>query len=306
MTTGINQILKKKKWTGSDLGRLALANTAVTYARAVENDNVKEDFVVSKDKIGEMLDTLKDPEEIKIYNGYLSINNWIGRVYPLAMGQMLQASHCLYKMLVYMRNIVVTEQLYKYIKELPFALSESALSENILSGVKKELEELYPIDQYEKGANEYKENVEEVENSRDLLFKSAYYVQGFDKIIELIASIYKVEEIKLFNISLLGLKRDITHFNNNVFKFYNKISKSQYINKEDRIKKLKVIQDVFYPINTKKLELPKKAITQAKRVIKDFNCFRDRKLNPATLLCFYDPKAVKDEPINWEKVSEGV
>ena len=200
MTTGINQILKKKKWTGSDLGRLALANTAVTYARAVENDNVKEDFVVSKDKIGEMLDTLKDPEEIKIYNGYLSINNWIGRVYPLAMGQMLQASHCLYKMLVYMRNIVVTEQLYKYIKELPFALSESALSENILSGVKKELEELYPIDQYEKGANEYKENVEEVENSRDLLFKSAYYVQGFDKIIELIASIYKVEEIKLFNI----------------------------------------------------------------------------------------------------------
>lgn len=145
---------------------------------------------------------------------------------------------------------------------------------------------------------EYGTKVDMLEESRKLLFQSLYFIEGFNKGLDIIAAIYKVEEVKLFKIELEPLLSKIEALNNLIYMLYQKIANTDYEDKELQAKKLEVLKDVLYPVNLKKIRIPKAKLQQAKQIMKDFKCFTDDNEDPYFTLCFYDPDAVEedDEP----------
>lgn len=150
------------------------------------------------------------------------------------------------------------------------------------------LEVYFPEDE------DYGDNVDRIEESRQLLLQSMYFIEGFNKGLDMIAAMYKVEEVKLFQISLEELTSRIESLNNLIYMLYKRIKNTDYEDKKLQAKKLEVLKDVFYPIDLEKIRIPRAKLQKAKELMKDFKGFLDEKLDPYLTLCFYDPTAVED------------
>lgn len=127
----INRLLKKKGWTGAELGRLELANMALAYKKATDTNNPEQEPVISRADFEKMLSTLKDPTEGRIYNGYISIHNWISNTAPIAMSEGQQAQLQFDKLWNYIENAITAEDLYSYIAELPLIMTEKQYKETV-------------------------------------------------------------------------------------------------------------------------------------------------------------------------------
>ena len=69
----VDRLLKKKGWTGAELGKLQIANVLIAYKKGLETGNPNEEGVVSRVEFKKMLNTITDPIEAKVYNGYMAI-----------------------------------------------------------------------------------------------------------------------------------------------------------------------------------------------------------------------------------------
>lgn len=127
----IDRLLKKKGWTGSELGRLELANTALAYKKALDNGNPEQEPVISRRDFEKMLNTLIDPTEISVYNGYISIHRWISTTTQLAVAQSQQAKLYLEKLCQYIEHAFVSEDVYSYIEGLPLIMTEKEYRETV-------------------------------------------------------------------------------------------------------------------------------------------------------------------------------
>lgn len=127
----INRLLKKKGWTGAELGKLELANTALAYKKAVEADNPEQEPVISREDFRKMLNTLTDPVEGRVYNGYVSIHNWISTTMQIAIAQNQQAQLQFDKLWSFIENAITAEDLYSYIEELPLIMTEKQYKETV-------------------------------------------------------------------------------------------------------------------------------------------------------------------------------
>lgn len=127
----IDRLLKKKGWTGAELGRLELANTALAYKKAVETNNPEQELVISRAEFEKMLSTLKDPVQGRTYNGYISIHNWISNTMQVAMAQSQQAQLQFDKLWSFIQNAITAEDLYSYIEELPLIMTEKQYKETV-------------------------------------------------------------------------------------------------------------------------------------------------------------------------------
>lgn len=133
----INRLLNKKGWTGAELGRLEIATVMRAYQRALngEEDTKPE---ISKEDFNRLVKTLEDPAEGKIYNGYLSVHDWISRASLLAMSQEQQAQLRFNELATPIEIALPAEQLYQYIAELPEIVTEKQYKDL----VKKRTEEI--------------------------------------------------------------------------------------------------------------------------------------------------------------------
>ena len=153
---------------------------------------------------------------------------------------------------------------------------------------------------------DFEYSVREVQRAKEILFSSLYYVQGFNMILDLIASMFKVDEVKMFKLSLDNLLERVEALNNAIYVLYSRIAETYYEDKELKEKKLEVLRQHFKPLNLKALEIPKGRISDAKANMKDFLGFRSGAYDPYLSLCIYDVHALNSAPKNWEKpIREG-
>lgn len=118
----IDKLLKKKGWTGSELGRLQIVTTLKGLQRVIDGEESPE-TVVSRTDIRKMLDTL-DPVEGAIYNGYIAIHEWFRLTFPAATATE-QAAHLNYAKFSELITIAsITEKIYQYISELPAIMTQ--------------------------------------------------------------------------------------------------------------------------------------------------------------------------------------
>lgn len=124
-------------------------------------------------------------------------------------------------------------------------------------------------------AEDYAENVAVVETSRKTFLDSYYFVLSFNYVIERIADIYEVPELKVFTMPIekeIGGRMDA--YNALVPVLYKQIKETDYSDKELQEKKLKVLQDYFQPVDYKALSLPEENKKAIEDLLQDFQAFK--------------------------------
>lgn len=139
-------------------------------------------------------------------------------------------------------------------------------------------------------AEDYAFNVEEVEESREIILDSYYYLKGYNTALDLIAKHFSLPDIAIFKMDIDTIAGQIDALNDLVPVLYQRIAETTYEDTELKQRKLQVLQDIFTEIDYKSLTIPEENIAELKRLFDDFACFRDMTI--AELLCFRN----KDNP----------
>lgn len=140
-------------------------------------------------------------------------------------------------------------------------------------------------------AEDYADNIEMVESSRELLLDSYYFLMGYNFAIDTIARHYSVKELEVFKIDLKSLNIKIDALNALIPLLYRRIKDTDYIDKELKAKKLQVLRDIFPPVDYKALEIPAENIEEANELLEDFKAFKQADVDRFTRLLFIRPKA---------------
>lgn len=127
----IDKLLKKKGWTGSELGRLQIVTTLKGLQTFIDGEEHPEEIVSHAD-IRKMLDTL-DPVEGAVYNGYIALHEWFRVTFPGATAAE-QAAHLNYAKFRELITIAsITEDIYLYISELPAIMTQKQYDDLVAS-----------------------------------------------------------------------------------------------------------------------------------------------------------------------------
>ena len=130
------------------------------------------------------------------------------------------------------------------------------------------LEKFTPLNE-----EDYLSEIEELETSRKLIEDGYYFLLGYDKAIELIASYIDLPDFCLFKINAPVLTH-IESLNNLVFMLYAQIKETDYIDKRAKERKLQVLQDYFQPISGSGINIPEAAIAEAQALLEGMEAFR--------------------------------
>ncbi len=123
----LNRLLKKKKWTGQDMGRLEMVNMLTVFQQTREGKPPKQ--IISNEDFQTMLRTVVDPEQKKIYKGYLKIHDWFSDTYGTASAYQQQAFRTLDTVSHAITSAHASEDIYSYISGLPMIVTAEEYEE---------------------------------------------------------------------------------------------------------------------------------------------------------------------------------
>lgn len=131
----IKRLLKKKGWTGRELGILELSNMAIMFRQALEGKEPQP--IVERARFREMINGITDRQQGQIYNGYISIHEWLSIRYNIAQTQLQQAQLQYRTLAAYVRDAIFAEDVYRYIEQLPAIMTEKQYRDAREAGLKK-------------------------------------------------------------------------------------------------------------------------------------------------------------------------
>lgn len=322
----IEKLLKKKSWTGQELGRLAIANLMLGYQKVLETNNPNEELPINQTDFDKMLRTLTEPTEGKIYNGYMAIHEWVTKIMQVAIAQEQQAQLQYNKLINVVKNATLAENIYQYVNKLPVIMTESQAKkletqqnniraiENGIAIIKpgkfannideatgyyiepdiKNILANFSLESFFPEHQNYEENVKELEDARELFTASVYFIKAFNICLDLIAGMYDIEEVKIAQAHVNFFEEKVAEFNQLINKLHGHVADENYENdKTAQQKKLRVLENILYPIDLKRTAISKKRLEETREAMKNFKAFREDALNPVNLLCRYIPKAIE-------------
>lgn len=127
----VDKLLKKKSWTGRELGQLQIANALTAYKKAVESGKQDEKGIIDREIIDKMVLTIKDAKEFEEYSGYISIYEWLMTALQMAYAQEQQAQLQFEVMVNRLTNAWTAEELYSYISELPVIMTKKQYNDTV-------------------------------------------------------------------------------------------------------------------------------------------------------------------------------
>lgn len=144
-------------------------------------------------------------------------------------------------------------------------------------------------------AEDYAENVDEVETGREALLDSYYFLKGYNTAIDLIAAYFDVPELEVFKMDIEGIEEKIDAINELVPVLYVQIRDTHYEDEELKQRKLQVLQDIFPEMDYKSLTLPADAKERVTALFEDFQAFRETETIAELLMYRPHPDEGEDE-----------
>lgn len=123
-------------------------------------------------------------------------------------------------------------------------------------------------------AEEYAIRSKVIEQARETLLDSYYFIKGYNYVLDRIADIYDVPELKVFKMSLDELSNRIDAINDAVPILYNTIREINYTDKELQEKKKAALKNFFPPIDYKAIDIPAENKKQLEDLLQDFKAFK--------------------------------
>ena len=176
----------------------------------------------------------------------------------------------------------------------PTSFSEKSLDENgyyLPPQIRKTLSD-HSLEAFFTDADGYADRADEIEEGREALLDSYYYIMGYNTAIDMIASYYEVPELSTFKLNLNGIADKIDALNSIVPMLYMRIKDTQYEDETLKERKLQVLKDFFPPLDYKSLTIPQENIEQVKQLFEDFQAFKEESISD---LMFYRKAPSEDE-----------
>lgn len=112
----IGKLLRKRNWTGADLGRIEIAMGMEAYIKITTGKPA--DYHIPPEKFNSELSEAT-PEMMKIYNGYLSIHRWLNERMTLANSMGQQLLYRAYQLSTILKEATAAENIARYSKMGP-------------------------------------------------------------------------------------------------------------------------------------------------------------------------------------------
>lgn len=109
----IKRLLNKKGWTGKELGILELTNMATLFRQRISG-NQNPTPLVTKGQFQKMLSSITDSAQGRIYNGYISIHEWLSLFYNIALTNEQQAQLRFKSLSSYIIEASIAEDTYSF------------------------------------------------------------------------------------------------------------------------------------------------------------------------------------------------
>lgn len=158
----------------------------------------------------------------------------------------------------------------------PTSFSEKRLDENgyyVPPQIRKTLNE-HSLEAFFSDADGYADRADEIEEGREALLDSYYFIMGYNTAIDMIASHYDVPELSAFKLDLEGITAKIDAINSIVPMLYLRIKETQYEDQELKERKLQVLKDFFPPLDYKSSTIPQDNIDRVKQLFEGFQAFK--------------------------------
>lgn len=118
----IKRLLNKKGWTGAELGIIELTNTALIFKQAMEGKEPKP--LIPASEFQRMIDNLRDPVQLKAYNNYIAVHEWIAVQFNTMQTHMQQAQLQYRTLEGIISTALLSENIYQYKERLPIIVTQ--------------------------------------------------------------------------------------------------------------------------------------------------------------------------------------
>lgn len=133
----INRLLKKKGWTGDEIGKAVILSLIDAYKQALEGKKPKELF--SSEQLKLMVSSLKDRHQITRYNRYIGLQNWVTQYQAVAHSYCQLMDGIIARRLMTLRNAETADEIYRYMASLPAIMTQKQYDETRAKGIEKQL-----------------------------------------------------------------------------------------------------------------------------------------------------------------------
>lgn len=257
----IKSLLKKKKLSGRELGILELNNMAVIFKQE-DNGEIPQPLIKDMDKFQATVNKLQG-EDLRVYNGYMSIHVWLNINYNIALADVLQTVAICGKLENYAEDVYLAEQLAQGFKDTIGFASVSG---------SKSLKELREFADKNNLKNFYLVCGEkEIPLLRLNIIKCYYSVKAYNLALKLIGKFYDIPDIIVLQMDMEQLHPSIQTVNGVFAKLREVITYCP--NDAEKNKKLFLFDKLFQPIDYKSLHIQKRKITELESHFVDFEAF---------------------------------
>ena len=114
--TDVKNLLNRKRLSGQDLGRIEITNMSLSFKDALEgNPNSKPFIEISK--LQTLINAL-DKKQLKMYNNYIEVHDWITVKYNISQTHFQQAQLQLKILWEFLSESVLAEEIFTYIAKI--------------------------------------------------------------------------------------------------------------------------------------------------------------------------------------------
>ena len=128
----LKRMLRKKQWSGRDLGRVIVASLCVRPKKRAQPRPISEE------QTEEILKTFKR-EDMEDYFSLLKLYEWIDHHCDVSQIYFQQAQHRLEMLIGYTTNFTIAENSYQFISELPLIVTQKQYEESKRKAIEEKL-----------------------------------------------------------------------------------------------------------------------------------------------------------------------
>jgi len=123
VATNIKALLRKRGWTGDDVGKAIILSLIDSYKQTLQGVTAPKELFTAA-QLRTMILSLKDKEQGTRYNRYIGLNNWISQNNAVARAYYEQARGEVNRLLTILSTAHATEDEYQYIEKLPAIMTQ--------------------------------------------------------------------------------------------------------------------------------------------------------------------------------------
>lgn len=135
----IKTLLNKKGWTGRELGIIELTNMCVLFKQSLSGVADPKPLV-EQGQFQKMLNSITDSYHGKIYNGYISIHEWLKLHYNIRMAHEQQAQLRFRDLSSIITEAMMAEDVYRFEAQLPVIMTQKQYNDEKAKGRKQWLQ----------------------------------------------------------------------------------------------------------------------------------------------------------------------